>query len=160
MFLKMVLKKSFTNIKKYSDGESSSEVNARTHRGRYKYISDSSEIDCKPRRRNYKPYEEISGEFKKIKPPMFNGEVEKSEEAESWLSGMKKYLHIYNYFDRLKAQMDIYNLTEKADIWWQDIKRVKNIKEKYLTWRVLKIILKGNFYLNNTTRKDIRNSMN
>ena len=76
---------------KYSNSESSSKVNARSHRGRYKYTSDSSESDRKPRRRKYIPYEEISREFKKIKPPMFNGEVEKGEEAEVWLSRMKKY---------------------------------------------------------------------
>ena len=49
---------------------------------------------------------------------MFNGEVEKGEEAESWLSGMKKYFQIYNYSDILKAIMPIYNLIGKADIWW------------------------------------------
>ena len=76
---------------KYSDSESSSKVDARSHRGRYKYTSESSESDRKSRRRKYKPYEEISGEFKKTKPPMFNGEVEKGEEAEAWLLGMKKY---------------------------------------------------------------------
>ena len=64
---------------------------------------------------------------------MFNREVEKGEEVEAWLSGMKKYFQIYNYFDILKARMAIYNLIGKADIWWQDIKRVKNLKEKYLT---------------------------
>ena len=42
-------------------------------------------------KRKYRSYEEISGEFKKIKPPMFNGEIEKGGEAEAWLSGMKKY---------------------------------------------------------------------
>ena len=61
---------------------------------------------------------------------MFNGEADKGEEAEAWLLGMKKYFQIYNYFDRLKARMAIYNLIGKADIWWQDIKRVKNLKEK------------------------------
>ena len=76
----------------------------------------------------YKHYEEILGEFKKIKPPMFNEEVENGEEVKAWLSGMKKYFQIYNYFDRLKSWMAIYNLTEKDDIWWQDIKRVKNLK--------------------------------
>ena len=81
------------------------------HRGRYKYISESSESGHKPRKRKYKPYEEISGKFKKREPLMFNGEVEKGEEAEDWLSGMKKYFQIYNYFDGLKSQMDIYNLT-------------------------------------------------
>ena len=42
---------------------------------------------------------------------MFNGEVEKGEEVEAWLSGMKKYFQIYNYSDRLKDWMTIYNLT-------------------------------------------------
>ena len=66
---------------------------------------------------------------------MFNGEMEKGEEAEAWMSTMKKYFQIYNYSDRLKVRMTIYNLTRKDDIWWQDIKRVKNIWEKYATWR-------------------------
>ena len=48
---------------------------------------------------------------------MFNGEVEKGEEVEAWLSCMKKYFHIYNYSDRLKSQMAIYNLIEKENIW-------------------------------------------
>jgi len=47
---------------------------------------------------------------------------------------MKKYFHIYNYSDRLKARMAIYNLTCKADIWWEDVKRAKNLKEKHVTW--------------------------
>ena len=63
---------------------------------KYKYSSESSDRYNGPRKRKYNPYEEISGEFKKIKPPMFNGEVEKGEEAEAWLSGMKKYFQIYN----------------------------------------------------------------
>ena len=79
---------------KYSDSESLSNVNARSHRGRYKYTSESSESRRKPRRRKYKIYEEISGEFKKIKPPMFNGEVERGEEAANLLSAMKKYFQI------------------------------------------------------------------
>ena len=35
------------------------------------------------RRKKYRPYEEISGELKKIKPPMFNGEIEKGKEVEA-----------------------------------------------------------------------------
>ena len=76
---------------------------------------------------------------------MFNGEVQKGEDAEALLSRMKKYFHIYNYSDKLKARMDIYNLTRKDNIWWQDIKRVKNMKEKYLTCRVFKKYLKRMF---------------
>ena len=76
---------------------------------------------------------------------MFNEELEKVEKFEAWLLGMKKYIQIYNYFDILKDQMAIYNLTGKADNWWQDIKRVKKLKEKYLTWRVFKKYFKRKF---------------
>ena len=58
---------------------------------------------------------------------------------------MKKCFHIYNYFDILKAQMAIYNSTGNVDIWWQDIKMVKNLKEKYLTWSVFKKYFKMKF---------------
>ena len=38
-----------------------------------------------------------------------------------------------------------YNLTEKDDIWWQDIKRVKSLKEKYVTWGIFKKYFKRKF---------------
>ena len=60
---------------------SSSEVYGDKHNSHY--TSDSSEDNHHTRKRKYKPYEEISGEFKKIKPPTFNGETKKGEEAES-----------------------------------------------------------------------------
>ena len=34
--------------------------------------------------------------------------------------------------------MAIYNLTRKEDIWWQDIKRVKGIREKNINWSTFK----------------------
>ena len=94
-------------ISKYRDSESSSEIKPRSCRERKRYISDTNESDRKPRRKKYKPYEEISREFKKINPSMFKGEAEKGEEEEAWMSGMKKYFQIYNYFDILKAIMAI-----------------------------------------------------
>ena len=64
-------------------------------------------------KRKYRPCEEISGEFKKIKPPMFNGEIEKGEEEKAWFSRMKNYFQIYNYFDKLKDKMAIYIRIER-----------------------------------------------
>ena len=58
---------------------------------------------------------------------MFHREIKKGEEEKAWLSGMK-YFQIYNYFDELKEIMNIYNLTEKTNIWWKDIKKLKCIK--------------------------------
>ena len=108
----------------------SSKIYGDSHRKNRQYTSDSSEDNYHSRKRKFKPYEEISGEFKKIKPPTFNGGTEKGEEVESWLSGMKKYFQIYNYSNQLKARMAIYNLIGKAYIWWQDLKWVKDIREK------------------------------
>ena len=50
----------------------------------------------------------------------------------------KKYFQIYNYWDESKEKITIYNFTGKADIWWQGIKKVKNIKERYVTWKFFK----------------------
>ena len=110
---------------KHTKTESSSSSEVVGEQRNYHTTSDSSDDNQYTEKRKYKPYEEISGEFEKIKPPTFNEETEKGEEFESWLSGMKEYFQIYNYSNQLKARMDIYNLSGKADIWWQDLKIVR-----------------------------------
>ena len=111
----------------------------------YHTTSDSSEAELYDRKKKYRPYEEISREFKKIKPPTFNGETKKRKEAKSWLSRMRKYFQIYNYSNQLKERMAIYNLSGNADIWWQDLKRVKGIKEKEVNWSTFKRYFKKKF---------------
>ena len=73
------------------------------HSRKQQETSESS--DDNKNKNKYRPYEEISGKFKKIKPLMFNGEIEKDEEAKAWFCGMKKYFQIYNYSDELKARI-------------------------------------------------------
>ena len=58
---------------------------------------------------------------------------------------MKKYFHIYKYSNQLKARIDIYNLSGMANIWWQDLKRVKGIKEKNVNWSTFKRYFKKKF---------------
>ena len=58
---------------------------------------------------------------------------------------MKKYFQIYNYSDALKEKISIYNITIKVDIWWQDIKKVKGIKERYVTWKKFKKLFKRKY---------------
>ena len=58
---------------------------------------------------------------------------------------MKKCFQIYNYSNQLKARMVIYNLSGKDDIWWQDLKRVKGIKEKNVNWSTFKRYFKNKF---------------
>ena len=58
-----------------NESSSSSEVFGDHHK--FLSTSDGSDDNHYTKKRKYKPYEEISGEFKKIKPPTFNGETEK-----------------------------------------------------------------------------------
>ena len=43
--------------------------------------------------------------------------------------------------------MAIYNLTRKENIWWKDIKKVKGIKECYVTWKTFKKHFKRKYIL-------------
>ena len=68
---------------KHTKNESSSPSEMFGEQQNYHTTSKSSDDNLCTKKRKYKPYEEISREFKKIKPPTFNGETEKGEEAES-----------------------------------------------------------------------------
>ena len=60
---------------------------------------------------------------------------------------MENYFQIYNYSTEIKAKMAIYNLLGKEDIWWQDIKKVKGIKEIYIAWKTFKNNFKRKYLL-------------
>eukprot|EP00253_Pinus_taeda_P006325 PITA_06325 len=75
---------------------------------------------------------ELQGEFRKIKPPHFDGEQE--EAAEAWLINMNKYFHLYEYDHNLKARLAIFQLQGKATLWWEEVKIVKGVTEQTITW--------------------------
>jgi hypothetical protein len=73
-------------------------------------------------------------EFRKSKPPSFDDEIKKGEEAEAWLLGLKKYFRIHDFSENMKAQVATFNLNGKASIWWEDLKNVKGVHEEDLSW--------------------------
>jgi hypothetical protein len=73
-------------------------------------------------------------EFRKAKPPSFDGEIKKGEEAEAWLLGLKKYFRVHDFSENLKARVATFNLNGKASIWWEDLKNVKGVREEDLSW--------------------------
>eukprot|EP00253_Pinus_taeda_P031271 PITA_31271 len=75
---------------------------------------------------------ELQGEFRKIKPPYFDGEQE--EAAEAWLINMNKYFQLYEYDHNLKARLAIFQLQGKATLWWEEVKIVKGVTEQNITW--------------------------
>ena len=75
---------------------------------------------------------ELQGEFRKIKPPHFDGEQE--EAAKAWIINMNKYFQLYEYDHNLKARLAIFQLQGKATLWWEEVKIVKGVTEQTITW--------------------------
>jgi hypothetical protein len=73
--------------------------------------------------------------LKKSKPPTFYGEIEKGEEEKVSLLGLKKYFRVHDYSENLKVRITIFNLNGKASIWWEDLRNMKGINEKDLSWK-------------------------
>ena len=61
---------------KQTKNESSSSSQVFGDQRNFHSTTDSSDENHYTKKRKYKPYEESSGEFKKIKPSTFNGETE------------------------------------------------------------------------------------
>lgn len=65
---------------------------------------------------------ELQGEFQKIKPQLFDGELE--EVAEAWLINMNKYFQLSEYDQNLESRLAIFQLQGKTTLLWEEIKIV------------------------------------
>ena len=84
-------------------------------------IESRSETYTKRNQRQRQDKDQLYGDLRKIKPPRFDGE-KASENDESWMLEMMKYLQLYNYSDNQEAQIAIYNLQGKEYRWWKHLK--------------------------------------
>ena len=55
--------------------------------------------------------------------------------VEALIPRMKKFFELHVYIDNMKVKIAIFNLRGKACIWWEDVKRVRDIKTKDLSSR-------------------------
>jgi len=92
-----------------------------------------------PYRRSATGY--FSDEFRKAKPPTFDGELKKMKDEEAWLPGMKKLSKLHEYKENMKAIIFIFSLKGKAKIWLEDVKQVRDIRTKELSWHEFKRLL-------------------
>ena len=116
-----------------------------------------SQSQCSNRNKNYNEAEsdnvsnkkevkrqkvELQGEFQKIKPPTFDGVEE--EVAEAWMINMNRYFQVNEYNNNLKAKLALYQLREKATLWWEEVKIVCNIDDQDVTLDAFQIFLRIN----------------
>jgi hypothetical protein len=52
--------------------------------------------------------DQLKGEMNKIKPPKFDGEHQKEEDAKTWLLCMRKYFQLQNYSSYVEGIIVIY----------------------------------------------------
>jgi hypothetical protein len=99
-------------------------------------------------------------EFKKAKPPSFDDDIKKGEEAEAWLLGLKKYFRVHDFSEKLKARVATFNLNGKASIWWEDLKNVKGIHEEDLSWERFEKYFRKSICRKNILMRRLKSSMN
>ena len=98
---------------------------------------DSSSPSHRNKRRRH--FENNSrDEFKKERPPTFNGEVKTGQEAEAWLLRTRKYFQVQDYSKNMKERVAIFNLTGSASIWWEHHRQVKKVNERRIVWKQFK----------------------
>jgi hypothetical protein len=134
--LKLKFLKSLERIeKKLEKGRDSSTMeSSRTHGRRSRSRSGSRHLSHSQRHSDSKTHnssspsptrkhrksgrEELKGEMNKIKPPTFDGEHKKEEDAKTWFLGMKKYFQLHNYSTHAEGRIAIYQLKGKSSMWW------------------------------------------
>ena len=67
----------------------------------------SSSSHKRKRRRHHRDHSR--DEFRKDKPPTFDGDIKTRQEAEAWLIGIKKYFQVQDYSGNMKARIAIFN---------------------------------------------------
>ena len=81
------------------------------------YHSPSSIDSLSPCKKKQRSDDNFEGEFRNIRAPTYEGEVNTGEKYEEWLLGMRKYFRVHKYSSEMKARLAIYNLNGKAARW-------------------------------------------
>lgn len=113
-------------------------------------IYSSSSSDMYHGDHHYHPYRRsdmgyFPNELKKSKPLTFHGDLKNSEDAEAWLLKMMKFIELHDYTENMKAKIAIFSLKGKEDIWWEDVKQVRDIRMKELSWHEYNIIFRKKY---------------
>ncbi|RVW61725.1 Transposon Ty3-I Gag-Pol polyprotein [Vitis vinifera] len=81
--------------------------------------------------------------FMVMQPPSFNGEPS-AEAAEHWLRRMRRILVGLDIPEERRVGLATYMLVDKADFWWESMKRVYDTK--VMTWEEFERIFLGKYF--------------
>ena len=91
---------------------SSTRKRRRTSSGSSDSEESSGDTSSSPHKRKRRRHlrDHSQDEFRKAKPPAFDGETNTRQEAEAWLLRIKKYFQVQDYSGNMKARVAIFNL--------------------------------------------------
>ena len=115
--LNAAILQSLTDLQKNIDSrregsKSSTRRRRRTSSGSSDYeesSGDTSSFSHKRKRRRHHR-DRSRDEFRKAKPPTFDGEIKMGQEVEAWLLRIKKYFQVHDYSRNMKERVAIFNL--------------------------------------------------
>ena len=58
---------------------------------------------------------------------------------------MNKYFRIHDYIEIEKARFEIYNINGRAAIWWEHLRKIKQISERRISWSHFKRYFKEEY---------------
>jgi hypothetical protein len=99
----------------------------------------SPEVSLVRHQRRRHELDSLQGEIRKLKPPSFDGEREREDDAKAWLLGIGKYFQLHNYSSNLEARIDTYHLHGKVAMWWNQLKQSEHNNESIITWKQFKL---------------------
>ncbi|KAJ9691569.1 hypothetical protein PVL29_013681 [Vitis rotundifolia] len=82
-------------------------------------------------------------QFMVMQPPSFNGEPN-AEAAEHWLRRMKRILVGLDILEERRVSLAAYILVDKADFWWESMKRVYDTE--VMTWEEFERIFLSKYF--------------
>ena len=97
-------KKAQHGAKRHANTKNSTEESSSEETDNSKELSSNETSLHSQRRRKKRKHSKSHDpeEFKKARPPTFDGEIKKGEEAESWILLLNKYFTVHDYFKNLK----------------------------------------------------------
>ena len=81
--------------------------------------------------------------FMVMQPPSFNGEPN-AKAVEHWLRRMKRILVGLEIPEEMRVSLAAYMLVDKADFWWESMKRVYDTG--VMTWEEFERIFLGKYF--------------
>jgi hypothetical protein len=80
----------------------------------------------------------LQGELRKINPPSFDGEKEMEDDDEACILGIGRYFQLNNYSSNLEEMISTYHLHGIFFTWWDQLKKVEHINQRWITWKNFK----------------------